>query len=396
MHMHKGDGVRRIFFRDNGLSVHQIFNAWLHGNRVLVNWPQFNERRVIYTHLGRTAIVLACKLWGLKPDDEVLVPAYNCGSEVDPFIWIGAKPVLYRVDSKAQIDFEDIQKRHNSKTRILYVTHYFGWPQNLNKIAEWCRHQNIYLMEDCVLSPFSNSSNNPIGQLGDASIYSFRKTLPLPDGAALVLAKEKWEEKDNLSNPGFLTIFRGTLPFLIKWLITISNNLPINFDFTRVIEKQFITPKYKKSVQPDIPSDYYFDERIINWSISRVSKGILNNTNPAKIVRARRRNYKQLHSWINDLQRVQALFSDLPDGVCPLLMPVLVENPVYWQAELNKKGIAANRWWVGYHRNLNWEGFNEARELKNNLLTLPIHQDLNEKDIAYMGDCLKTIHKNEI
>ena len=47
-------------------------------------WPELESHRTIWTYLGRTAIALAARALGLRPGDEVLAPAYNCGTEVDP------------------------------------------------------------------------------------------------------------------------------------------------------------------------------------------------------------------------------------------------------------------------------------------------------------------------
>ncbi len=98
-----------------------------------------NNRYIYHTHKGRCGLGLLCRHWKLKSGDEILVPAYNCGTEVDPFIHYGLSVVFYRVDLNAAVDLNDIYTRITQKTKIVYVTHYFGWPQDIKALSEHCR-----------------------------------------------------------------------------------------------------------------------------------------------------------------------------------------------------------------------------------------------------------------
>ena len=46
-----------------------------------------------------------------------------------------------------------------------------------------------FLIEDCALSLFSHDGERPLGSLGDAAIFCFYKTLPVPHGGGLLLRK---------------------------------------------------------------------------------------------------------------------------------------------------------------------------------------------------------------
>jgi dTDP-4-amino-4,6-dideoxygalactose transaminase len=94
-------------------------------------WYQGNNRHLYYTHKGRCGLGLLCKHWKLQAGDEVLVPAYNCGTEIDPFMHYGLNVIFYKVDQHANIDFEDLLQRVTHRTKVIYVTHYFGWPQDI-------------------------------------------------------------------------------------------------------------------------------------------------------------------------------------------------------------------------------------------------------------------------
>lgn len=98
----------------------------------------------MFTYQARFAISLICQLFHIGSGDEILVPAYNCGAEVDPFVWAGAKVVFYRVDNRAAIDVKDIIRRVTPSTRIFYVTHFFGsWP--FNRLMLYSAYKSIAL-----------------------------------------------------------------------------------------------------------------------------------------------------------------------------------------------------------------------------------------------------------
>jgi len=53
---------------------------------------------------------------------------------------------------------------------------------------------------------------------------------------------------------------------------------------------------------------------------------------------------------------------------------------------LRRLSIPAIAWWAGYHRSfMNLIEFPEAARLKDHLLALPIHQDLNGAQIEFIG-----------
>jgi perosamine synthetase len=123
----------------------------------------FEGRSVRYVHKARIAIRHVCDALGLCPGTETLAPSYNCGSEIDPLLKSGTSVVLYRVDKNAKIDIADLISRVTKKTKAIYVTHYFGFPQDLREIRRVCVDKKIYLIEDCALALFTAVGENQLG-----------------------------------------------------------------------------------------------------------------------------------------------------------------------------------------------------------------------------------------
>src|SRR5262249_36913800 len=81
-------------------TARQLFGATARGN--CAEW--FAGAAVHYTHTARTAINKALAALNLRAGDEILVPAYNCGSELDVLLQAGLRVRLYRITSTAELD----------------------------------------------------------------------------------------------------------------------------------------------------------------------------------------------------------------------------------------------------------------------------------------------------
>jgi dTDP-4-amino-4,6-dideoxygalactose transaminase len=90
---------------------------------------------------------------------------------------------------------------------------------------------------------------------------------------------------------------------------------------------------------------------------------------------------------LDGIPGVELLYPELPDGICPLSLPLIVANRDARVATLLAKGIPALPWWAGFHRNgIDWSQFPDACYLKHNLLTLPVHQDLDDRHSDYLAE----------
>lgn len=354
----------------------------------------FHGRQVVYTHNGRGGLGLLCRHWKLKAGHEILMPAYNCGTEIDPFVHYGLKVIFYRVNPQTQIDFEDLQHRVTARTKIIYVTHYFGWPQDIDSLSDYCRDNNIYLLEDCALSLFSKPIDHPIGVLGDAAIYSFPKTLPVPDGGALTIPFNMPPTESPTESPPTRVIFKKMLPLIKRAVLRLSDSvglyqyLPLQHTWSRTHDKR---PTTTPDGFPEMPQSYYFNKDFEKKTASIITRYILEHSCQKAIVKQRRKNYYKLFEVVQATRLLQPIFHQLPEGVCPLNFPVLVEDRETICRYLNERGIAATKWWSGYHRAFNWSEFHEAKYLKDHVVTIPIHQQISPDNMEYVCSAISSI-----
>jgi dTDP-4-amino-4,6-dideoxygalactose transaminase len=328
---------------------------------------------------------------------EVLVPSYNCGTEVDALIASGFKIMLYRIDRLGEMDIDDLKNRISPKTKIVYVIHYFGFPQPLKKLRELCNERRLYLIEDCALSLFSTSESENIGRTGDISVFSFPKTLPVPDGGVLQLNNPSictgtW----SLGKPSVWPVFLAFLPILKSTLVRAADNVLGPIPPKLFPARLYFPSQSRDGVQdcrkfPDLPSSYYFDDSLANKAISPLTSRLLPSFDPESIRNQRRRNFLAYLHQMNFVPDVVPLFSNLPPGVCPLSFPVLMNQPALMSNELIRHRIEAIPWWSGYHQRLPWENFPDACYLKEHVLALPVHQGIGETEVEYISRCFNDL-----
>ncbi len=392
----------------------------LQARNTLSSW--YGNTHIIYFHMARAAIRYVCQLLDIQPGDKILIPSYNCGVEVDPILKSGAVVAMYRQDRTGQIDVHDIERQIDANTRIIYVNRYFGFPHPLENIRRLCDEKGLYLIEDCALSLLSRDDHGiPLGSTGDLVFFNLYKTLPLPDGGALMINNPALvREMPAMHAPPRLDVLIELLKLCKNSLL---RQLPVANDLygaikrrpkrrnmndgqragmcqpgtgpTRAGSPQNTDPSQTTPLPsfPDMPASYYYDENLSLRRMSRLSRHLLERLDYEQVVQQRRKNFLQYLHNLRDAKRIEFLYHDLPEGVCPLWFPIFVDDPDLISRKLYQHAIVALHWWYGYHRALPQTGFGEACTLKDHLLVLPVHQQLRDRHIDYIiSSLLRVIH----
>ena len=141
-----------------------------------------------YFAYGRQALIAAFKLAGIEPGDPVLMPEFICREVPEAARAISARPAYLRVDPQLGCADDPAQW---PKAKAVIAVNYFGFAQNLEPFRRYCARNKALLIEDNAHGLFSRDDEGRwLGTRGDAGIFSLRKTLTLPNGAALALPNE--------------------------------------------------------------------------------------------------------------------------------------------------------------------------------------------------------------
>lgn len=146
-----------------------------------------NSGRALMTLLLRTL-----KKADTDNRDEVLIPAYTCYSVAASVVKAGLKISVYDLDPQTlRPDRDSLKRAAGNKTLAIVYQHLFGIPQPREDFHDIAVEHGIPLIEDAAqgLGGFLNSQ--PLGGMGDFSIFSFGRGKPLPIGTGGALAGKK-------------------------------------------------------------------------------------------------------------------------------------------------------------------------------------------------------------
>jgi perosamine synthetase len=357
----------------------------------------FDSAPTYYMFSGRTAIYHGLRLLGILAGESVLVPAFNCAALVEPIRRHGARVSFYRVNTDCSPDFDDIERRTDSKTRAVLAIHYFGFPQPLERFRDFCAKRGLYLIEDCAHVLAGESASIPLGSTGDISIFSWRKFLPIRDGGQLVVNNPKLTADVGFDKPSIVYRMKSVKDVIDR--ILDDSRTPLARFFARLsrLPSNASWRLPSKSTPQAGPvtatSTDAFDLgcpfTMVNLPMSTPSRFIVDRVDLRPIIEQRRLNYLYVRKIMGSLPGVIPLFKDLPDGVCPLAFPFFVEGRRDFHLVLRSKGIPASTWGGVIHPDLPLDDFPESRTLYDRLMYVPVHQSLSVDEMDTMGRAMR-------
>jgi dTDP-4-amino-4,6-dideoxygalactose transaminase len=146
-------------------------------------------RHAVLTSSATAAIWMALKAFGVKADDEVLVPSHTAFPTVEAICFAGAVPVFVDVDDSYTVDLEDAEAKVSARTVGFVPVHLYGHPADLDGIRRLCAERSLWLLEDCAQAHGAAWHGRKVGGFGRAGIFSFypsKNLTVMGDGGMLV------------------------------------------------------------------------------------------------------------------------------------------------------------------------------------------------------------------
>ncbi len=140
------------------------------------------------TSSGTSALLASAFALGLKPGDEIIVPAYTFVASYSSVIFLGLVPVLTEIDESLSLDPDDIEKRITPRTKAIMPVHMLGNPCNMDKIMAVAKKYNLPVLEDCCQAAGASYKGKKVGTIGNIGAFSlnFFKTINTGDGGFVV------------------------------------------------------------------------------------------------------------------------------------------------------------------------------------------------------------------
>ena len=132
---------------------------------------------------GTVAIQAALKAIGIKPGDEVIVPAYTWEGTVGPVLLINAVPVFVDVDPDTYcLDAKLIEKAITPKTKAILPVHLGMRFADMDEILRIAAKHNLKVVEDCAHAHGGKWRGKGAGSMGDMGAFSFQTSKLITSG----------------------------------------------------------------------------------------------------------------------------------------------------------------------------------------------------------------------
>ncbi|WPO92038.1 DegT/DnrJ/EryC1/StrS family aminotransferase [Chryseobacterium sp. HR92] len=175
-------------------------------NTTFINGPAVKEfqqdfekylgvKHVIPCANGTDALQIAMMALDLQPGDEIICPAFTYVATAEVIGLLGLKPIMVDVNEDTfDIELEDLQKFLTPNTKAIVPVHLYGQSANMEKILEFAKTHNLFVIEDnaqAIGSDYTFSDGTvkktgTIGHIGCTSFFPSKNLGCYGDGGALM------------------------------------------------------------------------------------------------------------------------------------------------------------------------------------------------------------------
>jgi len=326
------------------------------------------EGRVELHAWARHAVWRGVADLGLEPGDEVLVPAFHHGSEIEALSRRSLVCSFYEGGEDLAPRAEELEPALTPRTRALYLIHYLGFPQDSAKWREWCDARGLLLLEDAAQAWMStHRDGQPTGSYGDLSVFCLYKTVGLPEGAVSVGPRARLDRALD-HRPGLRELARRHA----WWVVGRSRLAAAAVRWVWHPRPEAFNPTAEFGLR---------DLEAMPWSTTDF---LLRRLADPSVAERRRANYGVLLDHLGD--RVPPPFDRPPRGAAPFVFPIETDDKTRTLELLRDRNIIALDLWSYPHPLLPAERYASTVRRRSTMVGLPVHQELRPVDLTRIAD----------
>lgn len=314
-------------------------------------------KHVIPVGNGTDALQIALMALGLQPGDEVITPTFTFIATAEVVALLGLKPVVVDVDwDTMNISVEAVRKAITPRTKAIVPVHLFGQCADMEALMTIAKEHNLYIVEDAcqaigAVYTFANGTQKQAATMGDIGCTSFFPSKNLGcygDGGAIFTNDDELAAKMRaIANHGMVVRYYHD---------TIGVNSRLDSIQAAVLDAKL--PHLDEYIEARQKAAAYYDEAFKNNSHILIPTRAANSTHV-------------FHQYTLRLIKVdrEALRNALAEAGIPAM--------IYYPVPLHmQKAYQDSRYKEG--------DFPVAERLANCVLSLPMHTELDEEQLAYI------------
>ena len=306
------------------------------------------SRHCISTNNGTDALILSLKSLGIGPGDDVITACNSFYATAGAIVAVGARPVFADVDSRYQLDVDSARSVLTERTRAILPVHWAGASPDMDQVRKFADSHGLYVVEDaCMGIGGSIRGQHPgtFGQVGAFSMHPLKSLNVMGDGGMVVT------DDDDLAS----------------WMRKYRNHGMIDRDHIemwgvnmRLQPLQAVVASHILDQIPGIIAQRGANAAILDEALRPLA--------PHVILPDRRSDFTETYSlYIIQVDRRDELLTHLQDHS--------IDAKIHYPIPLHLQPATE-----GSQRSLPL-----AEQQANRIITLPIHQYLDEKQLALMS-----------
>lgn len=314
-------------------------------------------KHVIPVGNGTDALQIALMALGLQPGDEVITPTFTFIATAEVVALLGLKPVVVDVDwDTMNISVEAVRKAITPRTKAIVPVHLFGQCADMEALMAIAKEHNLYIVEDAcqaigAVYTFANGTQKQAATMGDIGCTSFFPSKNLGcygDGGAIFTNDDELAAKMRaIANHGMVVRYYHD---------TIGVNSRLDSIQAAVLDAKL--PHLDKYIEARQKAAAYYDEAFKNNSHILIPTRAANSTHV-------------FHQYT--LRLIEVNREALRNALAEAGIPAMIYYPVPLHMQ---KAYQDSRYKEG--------DFPVAERLANCVLSLPMHTELDEEQLAYI------------
>jgi dTDP-4-amino-4,6-dideoxygalactose transaminase len=154
--------------------------------------------QAVAVNSGTAALHVALAAAGIGAGDEVITTPLTFCACANVIVQLGATPVLADIcDDDLNLDPADVERHLTARTRAIMAVDFGGQPCRMEELARIARSRGLFLLEDAAHSAGARYRDAPVGNLADATAFSFypTKNMTTGEGGMLTTPSEDLAER---------------------------------------------------------------------------------------------------------------------------------------------------------------------------------------------------------
>jgi dTDP-4-amino-4,6-dideoxygalactose transaminase len=310
---------------------------------------------------GTDALTLGMYLIGVKRGDEVITPPNSFISSTSSICHIGAKPVFVDVIDDQNINPELIEKAITKKTKAIMPVHLTGRVSEMKEIIRISKKYGIPIIEDAaqsINSKYYGKKSGSFGELGCFSTHPLKNLNACGDGGFITTNNSSYYKKAlEMRNHGLVDRNKvKSFGFLSR--MDVLQAAILNF---RIKNLEKVIAKRRKNAA------FYFK------NIDR---------NFYKLIDEKNYQFNTYHTFV--------LQTKNRDQIIRYLKNNGIQTAIHYPIPIHLQPAAK---YLGYKKG----SFPETERQSKSILTIPIHQNLKERELSkivyYLNNFSKKFNK---